>query len=156
MKILLIEDKEERYLVLKEYLKDLPGIGILHVARALYIEPPTGLDAIFMTLPAAEKWGPDFKSREAQIVETMDSDRERGFPWWVVTGVNLSPEDPKDPVSQMRIMIRSALTQVAEYNLRNNGKIQRLGFWVMDLTRSVTMGQLSDVLHELLAHDSCK
>ena len=114
--------------------------------------PPPGLDAVFMTLPAAERWRPDFKSRKAQVLTTSRDDQENGFPPFVVTGVNLTAEDPKDPVSQARIVLEAALDEVTDYNNRNDGRIASLGFWVTTFTRDgVTTSQLSELLHEILS-----
>jgi hypothetical protein len=105
---------------------------------------------IFMTLPAAERWKPHFRSREAQIIATSLEDKQKGFPPLIVTGVNLTPEDPKAPVSQVRIVLKSVLSAVRGYNDRNSGVVEVLGFWLMDLTRGITTNQLSDFLHEQL------
>ena len=35
-----------------------------------------------------------------QILTTSDKDHAEGFPPFIVTGVNLQPEDPKDALSQ--------------------------------------------------------
>ena len=117
-------------------MRDLPVIEIVQVMQALYMNPPRGLDAIFMTLPAAERWSPDFRSRHPQII---------------VTGVNLGPEDPKDPVSQVRIVLESVLKAVKSYNDQGSSGIKNLGFWTMDLTRGITTEQLSELLHDFVS-----
>ena len=109
MKILLIDANEERLRAIKESLRDLPQVGYVKVDKAVYVSPPLGLDMIFMTLPAAEEWNPDVTSRAAQILETSSRNREKGFPPFIVTGVNLATEDPKDSLSQVRIVLESVL-----------------------------------------------
>ena len=150
MRIRLIDSNQDRLTELSRALTDLPSIEFQCVRHAVYTRPPGGLDMIFMTLPAAERWNPDFRSREAQIIATSVEDRQKGFPALIVTGVNLTPEDPKDPVSQVRIVLKSVLSAVRGYNDRNSGVVEVLGFWLMDLTRGVTTNQLSDLLHEQL------
>jgi len=54
---------------------------------------------IFLTFPAAEKWNPNFRSREAQVLSTSADEQKKGFRPLIVTGANLQPEDPKDPLS---------------------------------------------------------
>ncbi len=150
MKILLIDESNLRLNHLREALQELPAIGFMEVPVAVYMMPPSGLDAVFMTLPAAEKWGPDFRSRKAQILRTSQGDQENGFPPLVVTGVNLTPNDPRDPFSQVRILLESALAEVREYNKRVDGRIENLGFWVVDLTRGITTDQLIELMREPL------
>jgi hypothetical protein len=153
MKIRLIDANRERLAELREALKDLPAIELVEVREAIYLRPPPGLDMIFMTLPAAEGWGPNFRLREAQILTTSRQDQERGFPPFIITGVNLTAADPKDPVSQVRIVLESTLVAARIYNDQNGGRIKDLGFWVMDLTRGVTTTQLSELLHQILLTD---
>lgn len=150
MKISLIDAATERLSELRQALKDLPAIQFIEVQKAFYMCPPRGLDMIFMTLPAAERWGPDFKSREAQILTTSSEDQDKGFPPFIVTGVNLTAEDPKDPLSQVKIVLEAALAAVKIHNDKNTRKINDLGFWAMDLTRGVTTNQLSALLHRTL------
>jgi hypothetical protein len=151
MKLILIAEVGEQLDELKDLLSNLPGIGFLVTPNALYTQPPPGLDAIFLPLPAAERWNPDFRSRRAQILLSSPIDIKKGFPPLVVTGVNLTSEDPKDVLSQTRILLQSALEEVHDYNLRNDGGIQNLGIWVMTLTNGVTTGELASLLRELYA-----
>lgn len=89
LKIFLIDDNQERLNALDQHLRDCPGVGTRRVERAIYMRPPSGLDAIFLILPAAERWRHDPLSREMQILITSQKDREEGFPPYIVTGVNL-------------------------------------------------------------------
>jgi hypothetical protein len=150
MRIRLIDSNKERLAELGRAVADLPAIELQRVQQAVYVRPPSGIDMIFMTLPAAERWNPDFKSRQAQIIATSADDQQKGFPPLIVTGVNLTAEDPKDPVSQARIVLESVLGAVQRYNDRNSGVVKVVGFWLMDLTRGVTTDQLSDLLHRQL------
>jgi hypothetical protein len=52
MKILLIEEDNQRLRELQLELANQPLISFLRVQTAIYTEPPPGLDAVFMTLPA--------------------------------------------------------------------------------------------------------
>ena len=153
MKILLIDENEERLAHLRQALKDLPDIEMVRVREAVYLRPPPGLDMLFMTLPAAERWKPDFRLRKAQVLKTSRQDQEGGFPPVIITGVNLTPEDPQDPASQVRIVLKSALLAAKIYNENNGAQVGNLGFWVMDLTRGITTQQLSRLLHEVLSID---
>lgn len=67
----------------------------------------------------------------------------------IVTGVNLTDADPKDSVSQVRIMLESVIAAAKKHD-KEESAIAYLGFWVMDLTRGVTTTQLSELLHQVL------
>jgi hypothetical protein len=134
---------------LQEELRDLPIVEVIEVEKAVYMHPPRGLDMIFMTLPAAERWRPDFRSREAQILKTSLEDQKKGFPPLIVTGINLTDAASIDSVSQVRIVLETVIAAVIGYD-KDCKAIDCLGFWVMDLTRGVTMKQLSVLLHRIL------
>ena len=150
MKILLIDEDNQRLRELEMALVSQRLISTLRVQNAVYTEPPAGIDAIFMTLPAAERWSPDFKSRKAQVLSTSRADRDCGFPPFVITGVNLLPDDPQDAISQTRIILEEALAAVREHNRKTETKIRSLGFWVMILTNDVTTTELSKLLKEVV------
>lgn len=150
MKILLIEEQNARLKSLRSLLSDLHEIDFVVVPSAVYSEPPRGLDAVFMTLPAAERWNPNFKLRNAQVLPSSPGAIADGYPLYIVTGVNLLPEDPSDSVSQTRIVIEEALKATRAFNAQFNNRIKSLGFWVMTLTNGVTAEELSDLLHKLL------
>ena len=147
MKIWLIDSNIERLAELEQLLHDCPFYRCVQVPQAIYNKPPAGLDMIFLTLPAAEKWNPNFRSREAQILSTSADEQKKGFPPVIVTGVNLQPNDPKDPLSQVRIVLETAIGAARAYNLENGYRIQNFGFWLMDLTRGVKVGELAQLLH---------
>jgi hypothetical protein len=115
------------------------------------MNPPPGLDAILLTLPAAERWNPDFRARRAQVLSTSEEDRKEGFPPFIVTGVNLVPGEPEDLPSQLRILLERGFQAVEEINNTSERQIGRLGIWAMDLTRCATTSQVSEILHFLLS-----
>lgn len=157
MKILLIDDNEERLNELAHLLRDVPDVGLMKVEKAIYMKPPAGLDAVFLTLPAAERWNPNFRSRDMQILRVPKEDQQVGFPRMVITGVNLRPEDPQTPLAQVRIVLEEAVAAARAYNQQNPDQIKTLGFWVSTLTgcwfmgarREIKVDQLSDLLHRL-------
>jgi hypothetical protein len=150
MIIVLIDSDRSRLAHLRQELSDLSIIETKEVERAAYTLPPRGLDAVFLTLPAAERWSPDFKSRSMQIVKTSDKDQAVGYPPLVVTGVNLTEEDPKDPLSQVRLIIELTLAKVRDYNERERGKVNRIGFWMLDLARGITTTELIGLLRRIV------
>jgi len=151
VKLLVIGKADEEMEQLRFLLRDIANIGFVEVDKAYYMNPPPGLDAILLTLPAAERWNPDFRSRRAQVLSTSEEDRKEGFPPFIVTGVNLVQGEPEDLPSQLRILLERALQAVEETNTIIECQISNLGIWAMDLTRCATTSQVSEMLHSLLS-----
>lgn len=150
MKVWLISEDDQDLKDFRSLLRDVPAVGFMTVEDAFYMNPPQGLDAIFLTLPAAERWSPDFKSTQAQILKTSEQDQTRGWPPFIVTGVNLTPQDPRDPPSQLRLLLYRVLPAVRDFNNKHQHTIRNLGFWAMDLTRCASTTQAAEFLRELL------
>lgn len=150
MKLPIIGEDDEELNDLRSLVGNLSRVGFIEVEKAYYVQPPRGLDALFLTLPAAERWSPDFKSRKAQILNTSLEEQRDGYPPFIITGVNLAPDGPRDLASQLKLLLRKVLEASEESEQRAELKIENLGFWAMDLTRCATTRQVSEFLHELL------
>jgi hypothetical protein len=119
------------------------------VDRALYsLPPPPGLDAIFLILPAAERWGARPILGRCQVFPTTSDDQRKGMPPYIVTGVAMRPEDPRGPVPETRMLITTAIEAVREFNARNTEKINRLGFWTSNLLGGVSPVELAEIVLE--------
>ena len=79
MRILLIEADPARSAELKDAMRDLPAIEVVDVEKAMYTLPPPGLDMVFMSFPAAERWGPDFKSRSTSLTNGVSTNQLVGL-----------------------------------------------------------------------------
>jgi hypothetical protein len=131
--------------------KPFGAITVLKVDRVLYTRPPKGMDALFLVLPAAEKWGAKPLPGKAQVLKTSPEDQRDGMPPYVVTGVVLRPSDPRGPLPETKMLISTALDAVREFNLSKNGEgIHKLGFWAVNLLNGVTPQQLATVFAEVL------
>lgn len=151
IELVLLEADEEVIEELADACKELREVKIQKVDRVHYTHPPSGLDAVFLVLPAAEKWGARPIPGKAQVLETSNEDRGAGMPAHIVTGVVLLPDDPRGPIPETKILVSAALRAVHEYNQENRGgAIRKLGFWAVNLLRGVTPRQLSTILRELL------
>jgi hypothetical protein len=131
--------------------KPLGAITVQKVDRVLYTRPPKGMDALFLVLPAAEKWGAKPIPGKAQVLKTSPDDQRDGMPPYVVTGVVLRPDDPRGPVPETKMLISAALDAVRLFNLDHSGEgIRKLGFWAVNLLNGVTPQQLATVFAEVL------
>ena len=62
------------------------------------------------------------------MLSTSRADRDCGFPPFVITGVNLLPDDPQDAISQTRIILEEALAAVREHNRKTEQRSAHLAF----------------------------
>jgi hypothetical protein len=150
LKITVIESDQKRLEEMATAFSGLINVKTSKVDRVLYLQPPAGLDAIFLVLPAAERWGSKPLPGEAQILRTGPEDQQDGMPPFVVTGVALRPADPRGPLPETKLLISTALKAVRSWNETDTEKINNLGFWAVNLLNGVTPVQLAQVFSELL------
>jgi len=149
-KIVLIDSQQSTIDDLSTAFRVVEGVSFAKVDRALYsLPPPPGLDAIFLILPAAERWGAMPAPGRCLVLQTTSDDQHKGMPPYVVTGVVMRPEDPRGPLPETRLLIISAIEAVREFNARSTEKINRLGFWANNLLRGVTPAQLAQIFCEI-------
>ena len=90
-------------------------------------------------------------SRQMQILRTTAEDQANGFTRFIITGVNLGPADPKDPVSQVGIVLMEAIRAAGDFSKRNGEPIEKLGFWVTNLTRGVSVQQAAHLIRSAIS-----
>jgi hypothetical protein len=89
------------------------------------------LDALYVSLMAAERLGifpQTIPVRKAEILQTRDDYRSKGWPPYIITGVAMSKDDPRDPQSELRLIIRVVTETVILFNLEHDNAIKRVGF----------------------------
>lgn len=147
--VLLVAD-ENTLGKLASVTSGISAISVRKAERVHYTRPPSGLDAVFLVVPAAEKWGAK-PILEAQILKTSLEDQRNGMPSYVVAGGVLRPNDPRNPANDARSVIRAAVDAVHKFNLDNKGnEIRSLGFWAVNLLKDLTPEQLSTIFTEIL------
>jgi hypothetical protein len=87
-----------------------------------------GVDAIFLTIMAAERWGARPIVHEAQVLETSSSERGGGWPSFIVAGVAGKPDDPRDPQFELRMIILAVLRAVQKFNKTASRPIRNVAF----------------------------
>ena len=91
------------------------------------------LDALYLTLPAAERWNPRLIFYQSQILKTGPGE---GWPPHIITGIAMKPDDPRagDPASELKLVIKAVLDAVESYNHKHQSTITVIGFWTRDLS----------------------
>jgi hypothetical protein len=94
-----------------------------------------GLDAVFLSLPAAEKWGSRPLLHRAQILSSKLSEGTPSahMPPYVITGVAMAPDDPQDPVFELQLIVTAVLEAVRFFNIAHPDAIRAIGFWAENL-----------------------
>jgi hypothetical protein len=88
-----------------------------------------GLDAFYISVSGAERWGAQPIIRKAQVLRTAPQDEEEGYPSYVIAGGLFDLEDPTDPGFQLRVIMNSVLDAVESFNVDNNEAIKKIAFW---------------------------
>jgi len=91
------------------------------------------LDALYLTLPAAERWNPRLIFYESQVLKTKPQDS--GWPLHVVTGIAMKRDDPRasDPEAELKLTMKAVLDAIESYNHANQNSIRTVGFWTENL-----------------------
>lgn len=122
--------------------KELEGCTAVTVLELPAEKLPTlrDLDAIFLTLPAAERWGARPLLHQAQILRVTPAQDTApvGMPPYVIAGVAMAPDDPHDPVFELQLIMTSALEAVRAFNTKHAEALKVIGFWAGHLL----LGQL--------------
>ncbi len=148
-KIVLIDSEQATIDDLATAFREFDDVGFAKVDRVIYTAPPKGIDAIFLVLPAAEKWGARPIPGRCQVLKIPPEDQQKGMTPYVVTGVAMRPEDPEGPLPETRQLIITAIEAVREFNVQKAYPINKLGFWAFNLLKGVTAAQLVQVFLEV-------
>lgn len=91
------------------------------------------LDALYLTLPAAERWNPRFIFYQSQVLKTQPEDNE--WPPYVVTGIAMKRDDPRagNAEAELKLVMKAVLDAIESYNQANQFPIRTVGFWTENL-----------------------
>jgi hypothetical protein len=154
LQIILIETNEITLRALERAFQDRPDVKCCKVDSVHYFAPPTGLDAIFLTLIAAERWGSRPLIGKAQVLRTSLADQSHGMPPYVVTGVAMSPHDARGPIPETTLLLKTAFEAIAAFNESSQSKIRVVGFWTVNLLNGLDAEQLAAIFHNVLPVDA--
>jgi hypothetical protein len=137
--LVIAVDNHANAVRLGQELHGCTGIVVLELSADKLPTLPD-LDAIFLTLPAAEQWGARPLVHKAQILRTQPTQETSpaGMPPYVIAGVAMAPDDPHDPVFELQLIVTSALEAVQAFNATHPEAIKVIGFWAENLL----LGQL--------------
>jgi hypothetical protein len=125
-KLIFADEREE---IVKRLQRAFDGCQELKAicASPAKLRQMDDLDAIFLTLPLAERWGSKPMLFKAQILKTKGADE--GMPPYVIAGGAFHPDQIRDVRYELRQVIASTLDAVESFNRENTEKILTVGFW---------------------------
>lgn len=133
---------------LRSAFVDISSVRIRQVEKMLYLRPPEGIDVLYLPLAAAERWGSKPLIHESQILATTSEDQKSGLPPYIVTGTCLAENDPRGPLPETSLLLKSAFEAVRAFNMRSDVELQRVGFWAYNLLKGLTASQLRAIVTE--------
>jgi len=87
------------------------------------------LDAFYLSIMAAERWGARPIVHEVQVLRTTPKDQSEGWPAFVIAGLALREgEDPFDARFGLSLLIRAVLKAVKNFNVEGGDTISGVGF----------------------------
>jgi hypothetical protein len=110
--------------------------------KMLYLHPPSGIEALYLPLAAAERWGSRPIIHEAQILPTSQQDQSEGLPPFIITGTCLAPDDERGPIPETTLLVSVVFKAVRTFNRTNPREIRVIGFWAYNLLKGIAPMQL--------------
>jgi hypothetical protein len=133
-------DNHDNAMRLGKELHGCTGITVLEIPADKLPTLPD-LDAMFLTLPAAERWGARPLVHKAQILRTQRAQETSpaDMPPYVIAGVAMAQDDPHDPVFELQLIMTTTLEAAQAFNATYPEAIKVIGFWAGHLL----LGQLA-------------
>jgi len=125
-RLIFADEREEIVEQLQRAFEGCPELEAVRLPPA-QLHSLDGLDAVYLTLPHAERWGAKPILYKAQILKTRAA--EEGMPPFVIAGGAFHPDQIRDARYEVRQVIASALDAVETFNRENSEKILTVGFW---------------------------
>lgn len=154
LKICFIDPNRKKLDHLKSLLSGLPGLEFKGIDTSVESGLPHGLDAVFLTLTAAERWKHDPLARVMQVLTVPAEQRGEGYPPFIITGRALMPHESRDALSQDRVILEETLTAARKHNELHQQQIRTIGFRLATLTSSVTLEELPPLVREVFKDEN--
>jgi len=126
-KIVVYDADPARAGALEAGLYGVDGVEVVRKpARELWQH--SGVDAIYVSIPMAEKWGARPVLYEVQVLPTSDNERAQGFPAYVIAGLATDGEDRRAPADLLSLVLKTTLDAVEHFNSLHRSGIRVIGF----------------------------
>lgn len=132
--LLIQQPTRERVSELRSGLGEVENIVVLGLDAKTFSTLP-GLDALYMSLTRAERFGSrPLPPHEAAVLETGRQGAEESLPPLVIVGLVLEEHEPNTVDVCVPLMVRAVLRVASEHNARRPGAIRTIGLTDFELT----------------------
>jgi hypothetical protein len=126
--LIICEHSPARFETLKQSLGSAPGLELRRVPPDQVALQPD-VDAVYMSVRAAEEFGALPVVHRAQILVVDHTKTSRQLPRWVVAGVAMAKEDPREPIFEIQLTISAIVRAVEELALHSKECPMRIAVW---------------------------
>lgn len=152
--LVIFDPDSDTVFALRSAFAGVPSITVEKTKRMRYMEPPDGIDVLYLPLPAAERWGSKPVVHQSQVLPVPKKGRG-GLPAFIVTGTCLAQNDPRGPVPETTLLIRSAFEAIRVFNDQNTIPLERVGFWAYNLLKGISASQLKAIISSVVPELNC-
>ena len=126
--LVIQQDDKDASLGVREGLGDSSGALVLGVPALSFWSIP-GIDAIYLTLPEAERWGAvPLEPFQCEVLQTPAEPARQGFPPFAVVGMTVPEGTATEGPSILTRMIKAGFFAVELFNAKSNAfQIRSLG-----------------------------
>jgi hypothetical protein len=113
--IIITDSNPERVARFQAVFDGHPHLKAARIRPNEFFKIP-GLDAIYMSTVAAERWGAKPIMHEAQVLPTSPEDRLENWPAHIVAGVAIKTEEKGNPKFELELIVESAMRAIHRFN----------------------------------------
>jgi hypothetical protein len=128
MKLIFSDNDSARVAALREAFAGRGDLHVVQVKRTEELRIMPELDALYLSVMGAERWGAYPVVHKAQVLKVTDKDRAEGWPPYVIAGVAMKSDDPRDPKFELGLIVSCAVEAAKQFNLEGSGWIDTIGF----------------------------
>jgi hypothetical protein len=136
LKIIISEENQDCATLLRQALKKYADIVVVELSPDKLCSLNT-LDAIFLPLAMAERWGAKPLLYKSQILTSELKNKadmpQQDMPPYLVTGVAVPLDQDRNPLVQLELVLNSVFDAIKLFNDTTDNKIQTVGFWARNL-----------------------
>lgn len=136
LKIIISEENQSHAILLREALKRYADIVVIELSPDKLCSL-NALDAVFLPLAVAERWGAKPLLYKAQILTSELKNKAdmppQDMPPYLVTGVAMPLNQDRNPLVQLELILNSVFDAIELFNDNAANKIQTVGFWARNL-----------------------
>jgi hypothetical protein len=133
VKLIFSDNDLGRVAALQRAFSGRSDLFAVHVSRRGELARVPDLDAIYLSVMGAERFGARPIIHSAQVLNVTAEDREAGWPPYIIAGVAMKSDDPREPKFELGLIVRCVIEAVNRFNSECSAKISIIelgGSWI--------------------------